>query len=490
MTALNRQDEPVTDPGPAPGTTAAPTKAAKAAKPGRVRYLILAMLFVVTTVNFADRSTLSIAGDSMQKDLGISSGELGILFSAFSWSYLLAQIPGGWLLDRFGSKKVYGAAIFLWSVFTMLQGAIGFFSGAAVVLLFLLRFMVGLAEAPSFPGNSRIVAAWFPTKERGTAAALFNSAQYFATVAFAPLMGWLVVSLGWEHVFTIVGGVGVVLALIWTRVIHPPRSHPRVQRAELDHIAAGGALVDMDRPADEKDGKDGSGSSGPAEATSARQNVRYVKKLLTNRTMLGVFVGQYFINTITWFFLTWFPVYLVQERGMSILEAGFVASLPALCGFAGGVLGGFLSDWLNRRGMTLTAARKTPIVVGLLLSTSILVCNYVTASWLVVAIMALSFFGKGLGALGWAVMADISPRQIAGLAGGVFNAFGAVAGIVTPIVIGYLIDATGSFDLALVFVGACAAMAVVSYLVIVKDIVRLDLEDIDEEARAAEAARA
>lgn len=234
MTASKRQDEPVVT----------------GARPARLRYWILAMLFVVTTINFADRSTLSIAGDSMQKDLGVSSGQLGLLFSAFSWSYLVAQIPGGWMLDRFGSKKVYGAGIFLWSVLTMLQGAIGFFSGAAIVLLFVLRFAVGAAEAPSFPGNSRIVAAWFPTRERGTAAALFNSAQYFATVAFSPLMGWLVVSMGWQHVFTVIGGLGVVLALIWTKVIYPPREHPRMTKAELDHIADGGALVDMDVTAD------------------------------------------------------------------------------------------------------------------------------------------------------------------------------------------------------------------------------------------------
>ncbi|MFC5801045.1 MFS transporter [Streptomyces formicae] len=463
MTALDRQDKPVT--------------AVRAITAGRLRYWILAMLFLVTTINYADRATLSIAGDSMQKDLGISSGELGVLFSAFSWSYLIAQIPGGWLLDRYGSKKVYGAAIFLWSVFTMLQGAIGFFAGAAVALLFVLRFLVGLAEAPSFPGNSRIVAAWFPTKERGFAAALFNSAQYFATVAFAPLMGWLVVTMGWEHVFTVVGGVGVALALIWTRVIHPPRSHPRMTKGELDHIGAGGALIDMDAPADAAEARK------QEAATAGRENLRHIKALLRNRTMLGVFVGQYFINTITWFFLTWFPVYLVQERGMTILEAGFVASLPALCGFAGGVLGGFLSDLLARRGVSLTVARKIPIVTGLLLSTSIIVCNYVTADWLVVLIMSLSFFGKGLGALGWAVMADVSPKEIAGLAGGVFNTFGAVAGIVTPLVIGYIIDATGSFDLALAFVSVCAAMAVVSYVVIVKDIERLDLAEL-ESARA------
>ncbi|MGW3460807.1 MFS transporter [Streptomyces olivaceoviridis] len=458
MPALDRQDEPA---------IAVPTATATA---GRIRYLILAMLFVVTTINYADRSTLSIAGDSMQKDLHISSGELGVLFSAFSWSYLIAQIPGGWLLDRFGSKKVYGIAIFLWSVLTMLQGAIGFFAGAAVVLLFILRFAVGFAEAPSFPGNSRIVAAWFPTRERGFASALFNSAQYFATVAFAPLMGWLVTAMGWEHVFTVVGGVGVVLALVWTKVIYAPRSHPRISDGELDHIRGGGALVDLDAPTAEED-------MSARSATSGRRNLRHMSTLLKNRTTLGVFVGQYFINTITWFFLTWFPVYLVQERDMSILEAGFVASLPALCGFVGGVLGGWLSDRLARGGTSLTAARKIPIVTGLLLSTTIIICNYVTASWLVVLIMSLAFFGKGMGALGWAVMSDVAPKQIAGLAGGLFNTFGAVAGIVTPLVIGYILDATGSFDLALAFVSACAAMAVVSYLVIVRDIERVELPE-------------
>ncbi|MGY1440033.1 MFS transporter [Streptomyces reniochalinae] len=456
MPAVDRQDEP---------TTAIPTATART---GHIRHLILAMLFVVTTINYADRSTLSIAGDSMQEDLHISSGELGVLFSAFSWSYLIAQIPGGWLLDRFGSKKVYGLALFVWSVFTMLQGAIGFFTGAAVALLFVLRFAVGFAEAPSFPGNSRIVAAWFPTKERGFASALFNSAQYFATVAFAPLMGWLVTAMGWEHVFTVIGGIGVVLALVWTKVIYAPRSHPRIRKSELDHISSGGALVDLDAPTAQEEAR-------AEEATADKQNLRHIGTLLRNRITLGVFIGQYFINTITWFFLTWFPVYLVQERGMSILEAGFVSSLPALCGFVGGILGGWLSDRLARRGVSLTAARKIPIVTGLLLSTSIIICNYVTASWLVVLIMSLSFFGKGMGALGWAVMSDVAPKQIAGLAGGVFNTFGAVAGIVTPLVIGWLLDATGSFDLALAFVSACAAMAVVSYLVIVREIKRVEL---------------
>lgn len=432
-----------------------------ASKKTHVRYLILFLLFVVTTINYADRATIAIAGSSLQKDLGIDAVTLGFIFSAFGWSYVLGQIPGGWLLDRFGSKKVYALSIFFWSAFTLMQGFVGYLPMAnAVLALFMLRFLVGAAEAPSFPGNARIVAAWFPAAERGTASAIFNSAQYFATVLFAPLMGWIVHAFGWEHVFVVMGAAGILFSAVWLKFIHNPKDHPMIGAQELDHIVQGGALVDMDVH---------KGSSGPKWG--------YIKQLLSSRMMAGIYLGQFCINGITYFFLTWFPVYLVQERGMTILKAGFIASLPAICGFIGGVLGGIISDWLLRRGHSLTMARKLPIIAGLLLSTSIVVCNYVQLEWVVVAFMALAFFGKGVGALGWAVMSDTSPKQIAGVSGGLFNMFGNLASISTPIVIGYIISTTGSFKWALVYVGANALVAVFSYLVIVGPIKRVELRD-------------
>lgn len=436
----------------------------------RVRYGILLMLFVVTTVNYADRATLSIAGASMQKDLGIDAISMGYVFSAFGWAYVACQMPGGWLLDRFGSKAVYGWSITLWSVFTMLQGFISGLPVAWIVTtLFLLRFLVGAAEAPSFPGNSRIAAAWFPNAERGTAAAIFNSAQYFATVAFAPLMGWLVYEFGWQHVFVVMGAVGLLLALVWSKVIHSPREHPRISEAEIRHIADNGGLVDMDL---ERTG-------------DKRAQWGYIRQLLASRMLIGIYLGQYCINAITYFFLTWFPVYLVQERGMSILKTGFVVSLPALCGFIGGVLGGLVSDALLRRGHSLTFARKLPIVLGLTLSSSMVICNYAESEWMVVAVMALAFFGKGFGALGWAVMSDAAPKQIAGLAGGVFNMFGNIASITTPIIIGFIVAKTGSFDWALAFVAINAVVAAVSYLVIVGRIERVVLKEMPAAAAVA-----
>lgn len=426
------------------------------------------MLFLVTAINYADRATLSIAGPALSKDLGISAVTMGYLFSAFGWSYVLSQLPGGWLLDRYGSKRVYAVSITIWSLFTIVQGGVNLLTttaATAVVVLFALRFLVGAAEAPAFPANGRIVAAWFPAKERGTASAVFNSAQYFSTVLFAPLMGWITHAYGWPMVFYVMGAIGLVASYVWVKVVHSPRAHPGINQAELDYITAGGALTQMDQPA---------GTAG-ATAAVVKPQWRHLKQMLGNRMLLGVYAGQYCINTLTYFFLTWFPVYLVKERGFSILNAGLVAALPAICGFAGGILGGLVSDWLLRRGASLTLARKTPIVVGMLLSTSMIACNYLSSPVAVVAIMAFAFFGKGLGALGWAVVSDTSPKEMPGVSGALFNSFGNIAGITTPIVIGYLVQGTGSFNAALVFVAANALVAVACYLFVVGDIKRFEL---------------
>lgn len=176
----------------------------------RVRYSIISLIFIVTSINYADRATFSIAGAAAGPELGLSPVATGYILSAFAWAYALAQIPGGALLDRFGTKLIYVGAIALWSMFTFLQGFAGFIGGlSAITMLFALRFLVGLAEAPSFPGNARIVAAWFPSSERGTASAIFNSAQYFSLVAFAPLMGWVVHHHGWRAVFHVMGGLEI-----------------------------------------------------------------------------------------------------------------------------------------------------------------------------------------------------------------------------------------------------------------------------------------
>jgi len=428
-----------------------------------LRYYILFLIFVVTSVNYADRAIVSIAGPAMGDEFALDPVALGLIFSAFGWSYALGQLPGGWILDRFGTKWVYAASITLWSAFTLFQGLVGFVTGGtAFALLFGLRFMVGLSEAPSFPANARLVSAWFPSVERGFASAVFNSAQYFATVIFAPFMAWIVHDFGWRKVFWVMGGLGIGVVLIWIRVIHSPRQHPRMSEQELALLSEGGALLDSEE-------------STPANRKGHGWNV--IRQLLTNRMLVGIYVAQYSITTLTYFFLTWFPVYLVKERGFTILQAGFAAVAPALCGFLGGILGGIISDRLLKATGSLTLARKAPIVAGMLLSTVIVVCNFVDSSAVVVALIALAFFGKGVGSLGWAVVSDTSPRQAPGLNAGLFNTFGNLAGITTPIAIGYIVKASGgSFAGALAFVALNAVVALVSYLLVVGKIERVELQ--------------
>lgn len=193
-------------------------------------------------------------------------------------------------------------------------------------------------------------------------------------------MGWLVAHIHWQSVFWIMGGLGIVIAFIWLKVIYSPEKHPTINSNEFKYLQAGGAITSM-----------GENQLKVADENN-KMNFKNIKKLLSSRMLLGIFIAQYCITCLTYFFLTWFPVYLVKERHMSILEAGFAAVLPALCGFIGGVLGGVISDKLIKMNKSLTFSRKFPIIFGMLLSTSIVVCNYVDSQTAILLFMSLAFF--------------------------------------------------------------------------------------------------
>ncbi|HLY41793.1 MAG TPA: MFS transporter [Terracidiphilus sp.] len=429
-------------------------------KTTHVRYLIVLMLFLASTFSYGDRVVLSIAAVDISRNLRLDALHLGYLFSGFGWSYAAAQLPAGSLLDRFGSKRVYGISILSWSCCAIVSGFTGYLSAvAAFYVLFALRLLSGLAQSPVFPGNGRIVAAWCPTAERGRASAIFNSSQYFSLVLFGPLMGWIAHVLGWKQCFWCAGLIALALAAVWFRVMHGVRTHPRINRAEIELIESGGGLVSLD------------GSNQPRANTLTWPVVRW---LLGTRMLIGIYLGQYCITTLTWFFLTWFPIYLSQTRHLSMVKAGFLAAVPALCGFTGGILGGMASDRMLKAGYSLTLARKVPIVAGMLLAITIVVCNYVNSALAVTVLMSLAFFGKGFGALGWTVISDTSPKGLVGVNGGMFNLIGNLAGITTPIVIGAIVKGTGTFQYALVFVAATALLAIVAYLPIVGEIRRLE----------------
>ena len=442
------------------------------AKPSRIRYAIIGMLFVVSAVSIGDRVALSIAGISLKNDLHLDAVHLGYLFSGFSWAYVAAQLPAGSLLDRYGCRRVYGLSIVGWSLCAFLVALAGYLAPAlAFTLIFLLRLISGVAQAPVFPGNGRIVAAWFPAVERGRASAIFNSSQYFAIILFAPVMGWIIHVSGWKGCFWFIGSMGMLLAALWFGTIYDVRKHPRINPGEIQHIESGGGLGLIG----------GRTSESPGYAALSW---RLLGKLLSNRLLIGVYLGQYCVTTLTWFFLTWFPIYLSSARHMSIVRVGIISALPALCGFTGGILGGVYSDRLLRVGHSLTFARKAPIVIGMSLAMTMMLCNYVNTQWAIVFLMSLAFFGKGFGALGWTVISDTSPAGMTGLNGGVFNLIGNLAGITTPIIIGYLVKRTGSFHDVLLYVGFTSLLAILSYVPLAGTIRRLDIRDFTQ-ARVA-----
>ena len=439
----------------------APTQAARVT---RTRFTILAAILLLATVAYADRAILSIAGPGIAREFGLNHVQLGYVLSAFSWAYVIGQIPGGMLLDRLGTKTVYGATIVLWSIATLLVGVIGKVTAdlsVALGLLFALRFALGLIEAPSFPANSRVTVMWFPTQERGLATSLFASASYFAVAIFSPLAGWLTAKYGWPAPFYALGLIGIACAGVWAVVMHEPRKHPRISQAELDRLVAGGAMIDID--------------SAHERLSRPVPSGKTLRLLLGNRMLWCSYIGQYCAIALSYFFITWFPIYLVQARGMNIMEAGFATMLPAVAGFLGGIAGGAISDFLIRHGWSVTWARKTPYIVGMAVGGCIVFSAFTESNAVIVLLMTLAFFGKGAaaGAGTWAIASDTAPREAVGLAGAIFNCIGNIGGIVTPIVFGYIVQATGGYTAGLYFVAAHCVVAALVYLVFMGRIERV-----------------
>jgi ACS family D-galactonate transporter-like MFS transporter len=427
-------------------TVAAPV----AAKPTRTRLAMLSLLFLATTINYVDRSNLSIVAPFLAKELQLGPVQMGLLFSAFAWSYAIANLPGGWLIDRFGSRIVYGVAQLGWSAATL---ALGLVSGFGA--LFGLRFAVGLAEAPAFPVNNRVVSAWFPQSERGRATSTYASGQYVGSALLSPLLFWMATEFGWRSVFWGTGVAGLLSAVVWLMVYRDPLRSTRANAAELELITAGGALTQM--PVRER-------------LTGAQ-----IARLLRERQVWALGLGKFAVMSSLYFLLTWFPTYLVNERGMTSLKAGAATSLPYIAATIGVLLGGAWSDWLLKRGTHISAARKIPIVSGFLGASSIVLVNYTTDNAVALSILTFAFFAQGVSSNSWSIIAEVAPRSMMGVTGGIINFTGHLAGIVTPILIGFIIRETRSFELVLAYVSLAGLVGALSYTVIIGRIHRIEM---------------
>lgn len=425
----------------------------RAGRATKARLGILALISFATLLNYLDRAVMGVAAPSMTEELSISPEMMGLIFSAFSWTYALAQIPGGIVLDRIGTRITYAASLVLWSVATLLHGL-----ATNVAMLFGFRLALGVAEAPCFPCNSRILSTWFPQAERARANSVYAVGQYAGLAFFSPVLFFIVGAYGWRSLFYLAGAIGIVFGLAMYGLYREPHESKRANAAELDYIKAGGGLA------------------APAPETGEPFTWANVRRLLGQRQILGASIGQFCGNSTLVFFLTWFPTYLATERGMDWIKSGVYAVLPYIAASVGVLLGGYLSDQLLRRTGSANIARKLPIVTGLLLASTITAANYVDDNLMVIAIMSIAFFGQGMVNLGWTLISDVAPRQFIGLTGGVFNLCANLAGIVTPIVVGVIVGQTGSFYGALAFIGVLALIGAAAYVFVLGDVRRIEIE--------------
>ena len=401
-----------------------------------------------------DRSNISVASSAITQELGLTKIQMGLIFSAFAWSYSSLQIPGGIIVDYVKPRILYPFMIVLWSIATLLQGFV-----SSLGTLVGCRIAIGAFEAPSYPCNNKIVTSWFPEKERASAIAVYTSGQFIGLAFLTPVLILIQSVLGWRGLFIVSGVIGIIWALIWYVFYRDPKNHTKVSQEELRYIEEGGGLI----------------SHLTVEKEEQKFNWNDVKLAFSYRKLWGVYLGQFCLGSLFIFFLTWFPTYLVEYRGLDFIKSGFLASVPFLAAFVGVLLSGYTSDFLIRKNYSNELARKTPILVGMFLSLAIIGANYTDNTTLIIFFLSLAFFGNGLASITWVFVSLLAPKKMIGLVGGVFNFIGGLSAAVTPIVIGWLAQ-DGNFKPALFYIGILAFIGFCSYLFLVGKLKRIDVK--------------
>ena len=411
----------------------------------RVRWLMVFMAFAATTINYIDRANLSVAAPAIQKEFGLGPGAMGMILGAFFWTYAAFQMPSGWFVDRVGARAAYAVAVTWWSLFTATCALSRGFAS-----LFGFRLLLGAGEAPAYPCNAKVVAEWFPRSERAFATSIFDSGARVGTALSLPLVTAIITAFGWRVSFIVTGALGFVWTALWLRTYRLPAVHSWVSPAELSHIQQG-----QWAPAPNDD----------------EPKVRWLD-LFRYRMVWGMMLGFFCLNFVIYFFITWFPTYLVKERGFTLMKMGLYGMIPALTAVPMGYLGGLTSDRLVRSGMSLTRARKLPIVGGMVVSSSIALAVLVPSAQWALALLALSYSGLAFaGASVWCLPADVAPsRRYVGSIGGIQNFASNLAGISIATFVGVIVGRTGGFLIPLLVAGGFSLLGAFSYLVIVPTI--------------------
>ncbi|HXW28515.1 MAG TPA: MFS transporter [Xanthobacteraceae bacterium] len=403
-----------------------------------VRWRIFAIIFVLVVINLIDRVTLSIAMPTISKEFSLGPAIQGLVLSAFFWSYALLQIPGGWLIDRFGPRALITAATIGWGFF---QAIAGLATGGVTLLI--SRVGLGAAEAPLFPAGGKLNSLWLSPKERGRGAALVDSGAPLGAAFGGVIIAWLILSLGsWRSAFVVAGVATMALgALAWWYVRDDPAHHPGVDAAELAAIKA---------------------SASPVLAASES-----VGRSISPGSYAAILVGRMSWAMINFGLLTWGPSYLAQARGFNLKQMGGATFIMFFGGTFGALASGFLVDKLQDRGMPRAVVYKSVLgVTGLGVMLAFLALPQVADPIAAVALLSVTLFLLYFGSLYWSLPAILASKDKVGLVGGVMNFAGSSSGIAVPIITGLILQATGAYLLVLYFFAACGALYVAGSLLI------------------------
>ena len=409
------------------------------------RRLLLVLLFITVVINYMDRMNVSVAAAAIREDLEISTEAMGFVFSAFFIPYAILQIPGGLVTDFIKTRILYPILMIGWSLATVFQG----FANSLAVLIG-ARGVIGAFEAPTYPINNKIVTDWFPKEERASAISIYTSGQFLGLAFLSPILFAIQEYFGWRGLMVITGLVGIVWAAVWY-VLYPKEKPPLQDDAILENESDNN-IVD-----------------------SKALNPKSLAVAFIHPKLWGLYVGQFCLGTTTIFFLTWFPSYLTDYRGLTLIKSGFFASAPFIAAFFGVLLSGYASDRMVKKGISPEVARKGPVLLGMALSTIIIAANFTDNTTLIIIFMAIAFFGNGLASIAWVFVSLLAPRQNVGLVGGVFNAFGALSAVVTPIVIGFIVT-EDSFAPALFYIGAAALIGFLCYVFLIGKVEEINVD--------------
>jgi ACS family glucarate transporter-like MFS transporter len=393
------------------------------------RIWIYVFLFTLTLINYIDRISLSVASTALKQEFGISPVAMGYLLSSFVWLYFVALIPMGYLVGRYGPKKVNSWGIGVWSLATVCTAfASGFFS------LLGCRLVMGAGEATTYPAGARVVRDWMPLRERGMATAVFHSGSLVGPAVGAVGFGWLITTFGWRLAFLVAGAIGCVWLAAWLKWYQHPSKTSWLSVEELDEITAGS-------------------TAEPAQAAASRP--LGFAGLVRSRTMWAIGLSHGCAVYATYFFLTWLPNYLQAEKGLSVMTSSLYTAIPYLGAAVLAIVIGRCSDLVVRGRAAQSGQRRFAVAAVLVASSVILIVPALDSTAAILLVITLS-----LATCASAVSLDLSlvndlvrSSDDVGTAAGFITAVGNLFGLLAPIVTGYVVAGTGGFAMAFTVVG-------------------------------------